>query len=497
MAKGKSSNPMDAYRKAQRAKELKKNKESRTKAREVATLKKDVGPLEAEVRKLTAADQAKSLDKNGQARLAELREEVTRIKKAKEEYVKAHPEHRKFVYAHEEAREQARKAANASSSSAGDGPAYDKHGRLRDPTRSVYYDPVFNPFGAPPPGMPYLEKPAEGPEFDDEGSSSDEDSDDDIAMPEGPAPGAEDAGAEDSDSDDSIVMPEGTPPPEARLYPVAAHEQVPPPPMPSFGTQPNLGYPQQMPPTMPTPFPPGFQGQLPPQMAMGYAQFPPVPYGGNGFNPPPPRGFFPNAGNQPHPPPGPPRTFRPPPASANLPQRPLGVVNDPLSDTPNQTFQAHRQAQREEAARDAQGTTIIKEAGAAPPPASAEISAAPQLRDLRKEAAIFVPRVAKKKKTVADSTVITSAPAVPEESSETADDVSTETRQDGRGTQEADHSPFLSTTAPSTTYNPSMAGGGLMSKLSGVLGTPALKQAETEKADEYKTFLAGLGKLEQ
>lgn len=62
------------------------------------------------------------------------------------------------MYAHEEAREQARKAANASSSSAGDGPAYDKHGRLRDPTKSVYYDPVFNPFGAPPPGMPYMEK---------------------------------------------------------------------------------------------------------------------------------------------------------------------------------------------------------------------------------------------------------------------------------------------------------------------------------------------------
>ena len=35
---------------------------------------------------------------------------------------------------------------------------YTKDGKLRHPERSVYYDPVFNPFGAPPPGMPYKEK---------------------------------------------------------------------------------------------------------------------------------------------------------------------------------------------------------------------------------------------------------------------------------------------------------------------------------------------------
>lgn len=98
MAKGKSSNPMDAYSKwsmfqsvpsaqascvpirkgaaCQRAKKgeasleavflpgstslpSRQNKETRTKAREVATLKKDIGPLEAEVRKLAAAGKAK------------------------------------------------------------------------------------------------------------------------------------------------------------------------------------------------------------------------------------------------------------------------------------------------------------------------------------------------------------------------------------------------------------------------------------------------------
>jgi hypothetical protein len=35
---------------------------------------------------------------------------------------------------------------------------YDEQGRLRDPTRSIYFDPVYNPWGAPPPGMPYKER---------------------------------------------------------------------------------------------------------------------------------------------------------------------------------------------------------------------------------------------------------------------------------------------------------------------------------------------------
>lgn len=313
-------------------------------------------------------------------------------------------------------------------------------------------------------------------------------------MPEGPAPGTNDADAGDSDSDDSIIMPEGTPPPEARLYPAAVEQQAMPPPMPPFGMPQNQGYPPQMPP----PFPIGFQGQYPPQMPYGQAQFQPVPYGGNGFMPPPPRGFFPgNPGNQMRPPPGPGRSFRPPPASANLPQRPMGVVNDPLSDMPHQTFQAHRQAQQEEAARDTQGGTADKGKGTAPPPASAEISAAPQLRDLRKEAAIFVPRVAKKKKPAAGSTVITAAPAVSDHNpNNTADGSAGTGNEDGRATYGAVQSAPLSS-APTSVYNPAMAGGGLMSKLSGVLGTPAPSQAKTEKADEYKTFLAGLEKLEQ
>ena len=48
----KNVNPADAHRKALRKKEIAKNKENRSKAREVSTLKKDTGAYEAEARRL-------------------------------------------------------------------------------------------------------------------------------------------------------------------------------------------------------------------------------------------------------------------------------------------------------------------------------------------------------------------------------------------------------------------------------------------------------------
>lgn len=35
---------------------------------------------------------------------------------------------------------------------------FDKNGLPIHPERSIYYDPVMNPFGVPPPGMPYIER---------------------------------------------------------------------------------------------------------------------------------------------------------------------------------------------------------------------------------------------------------------------------------------------------------------------------------------------------
>ena len=129
--------------------------------------------LEQEIRQLSSKGNLSKQDKD---QLASLRAEVSRINKAKTECqssehalnpsepklnlamltdVEAHPEHRKFVFP-ERPNEQSDAAGP------GDEPVglYDKNGRLKHPERSVYYDPVFNPYGAPPPGMPYREKRA-------------------------------------------------------------------------------------------------------------------------------------------------------------------------------------------------------------------------------------------------------------------------------------------------------------------------------------------------
>ncbi|KAG8685815.1 hypothetical protein FRC09_014514, partial [Ceratobasidium sp. 395] len=74
MAKGKTLNPADAHRKAQRAKEVKKNKENRAKARETATLKKDTSGIETEIQDLEDLGEGK-LDQKQTARLKELRAE--------------------------------------------------------------------------------------------------------------------------------------------------------------------------------------------------------------------------------------------------------------------------------------------------------------------------------------------------------------------------------------------------------------------------------------
>jgi len=49
-------------------------------------------------------------------------------------------------------------SASGSGSGNGNGVSIGMGGDFRDPKRSVYYHEIFNPLGAPPPGMPYLEK---------------------------------------------------------------------------------------------------------------------------------------------------------------------------------------------------------------------------------------------------------------------------------------------------------------------------------------------------
>lgn len=107
--------------------------------------------LEEEIEQLESGD-------GNKARLAELKHELEKVNKKKEEYVQEHPEQRNLVY------RRRRKQVDDNSTAQAEQPLpkkrnlFNKKGLPRHPERSIYYDPVMNPYGAPPPGMPYLER---------------------------------------------------------------------------------------------------------------------------------------------------------------------------------------------------------------------------------------------------------------------------------------------------------------------------------------------------
>lgn len=91
-------------------------------------------------------------------RLKELKSELEKINKKKEEYVEEHPEHRKLVF-------KARRRDNKDDEDNKEEipverkrNMFDKNGVPRHPERSIYYDAVMNPFGVAPPGMPYMQR---------------------------------------------------------------------------------------------------------------------------------------------------------------------------------------------------------------------------------------------------------------------------------------------------------------------------------------------------
>ena len=106
--------------------------------------------LEEEIEKLEANSEG------NKARLVELKTELEKIKKKKEEYVAEHPEHRKLVY--RQRREMKEKEPEVLVPQTRN--LFKKNGLPRHPERSIYYDSVLNPFGVPPPGMPYAERRA-------------------------------------------------------------------------------------------------------------------------------------------------------------------------------------------------------------------------------------------------------------------------------------------------------------------------------------------------
>ncbi|KAF9511176.1 hypothetical protein BS47DRAFT_1373138 [Hydnum rufescens UP504] len=405
MAKGsRTLNPADAHRKAERKKEIKKNKEARNKTREIVTVKKDTGGLEAEIRRLDEAGKTSDLDKHSKERLASLREEVERIKKKKAEYVTAHPEHEKLVYPGG--------SASRHGGDLGDRPPtaarnlFGPNGLPLHPERSIYYDEKMNPFGVPPPGMPYVERPLlphELPRVEAQDSTHDDSTqstdgthlDDEIPLPPGPPPLPE----ESDDSDDDIPMPAGPPPgvepgdvPSVKVTHSGLNLPVPsrlapplppdvsqgfiPPPPPGFPPPPIMQFPPQAYPPFPlgVPFPPPPPGfPLLPQAPFGFAQ--PIP--------PPPQA-------SPHVQPNQSKTLSPP------------YLTRPINNTalcakawflPLPTPLPPTLAPSPLAAISPSPPTVATRFN------QATISAEPELRDLKRESTAFVPTAVKRRKT--------------------------------------------------------------------------------------------------
>lgn len=272
-------------------------------------------------------------------------------------------------------------------------------------------------------------------------------------MPDGRPPGED--SDEDSDDSDDIPLPEGPPPGSAPPLP-------PPRPIPTG--------PSYMPGPSHFPIPPR------PPVPTG----PPAPWGwGDELAPTFQPGYIP-----------PTTKSRQPPSHSSLPPRPPPTLQDPLSDTPTQFFQGHRlqhnlpprpppapsdtTSNPPSAVAAATSPVPSKPADSTSKPVdytAAAISAAPVMRDLRKEATIFVPRGVKRKQAAAPGGVnVNAAP--------------------GRGEIDEDgHERRVKVKEEE--------GGGLMGRLKGVIGDGASKpvRPKADGDDEYQKFLEGLGDL--
>ncbi|KAF8323773.1 hypothetical protein DL93DRAFT_2151081 [Clavulina sp. PMI_390] len=484
MGKGRTLNPADAQLILSLAEHVQQNKANRNKAREIATVKKDTRGLENDVKKLEEEAAAGSLDKAGKEKLASLRQEIDRVKKAKSDYVEAHPEHAKLIYpGGHPPRERRDAGPSEPRPQVSARKLFGPNGLPLHPERSIYYDPVMNPYGMPPPGMPYAERPLlphelppEEPTPQPEALSEEYSDDDDIPLPAGPPPPRHN---DEGSSDEDIPMPEGLPPqftstPDLPPLPPGPPPLPPGPPPGTFigvAPPPPPGFPPM---GMVAPPPPGF----PPMPTQGFAPPPPPP----GFPTMPMQGFIPP------PPPFPPNVFPssiPPPPPGNPPRRERQhrVLQDPLSDAPQLSYQGHRAMRQGVPTTGNPSTLPPPPAGLPPRPsvpgapvpqpaplgtANGVVSAGAQLRDLKREATAFVPAAVKRRKTTATQQIQARMNAAP-----------------GNDDGEDEDGPAMGPQRPDLMATLRSAGVGVER------GTPGSAKAK----DDYEDFLADVGDI--
>ncbi|PLW39926.1 hypothetical protein PCANC_14230 [Puccinia coronata f. sp. avenae] len=417
--KAKTLNPADAFRKAQRQKEIKRNKLERKKAREDANSKKDSSTLQAEINQLERLAKPTISEQN---RLKETKHQLSLILKAKEQKgitssndpaqsaskVIIDPATGLPSVSHDDSKNDGDKNTQSVKSSSNSRTMnwFGPDGKLLEPERSFYYHPVFNPFGVPPPGMPMRMKdnitnlttsnstdpnkspsqpPTQTTESDHDASDNESESEedksvdqgtedddgDDIPLPEGSPPALE---SEDEQEDDDIPLPEGSPPPK----PIERPPSVPlinrptksSPNLTSQSPHANPGFVGQPAPFFPPPIS-LVPGLPPPPMIAGMSMMT-FPLGPNGLPlPPPPISNF--------------HSLPLPPISANLPPKPITTTTTGLLNK-----SAHK------------SDTTVPPTSKPTLQASATVTALPQLRDLKREATNFVPAAIRKKRKELD-----------------------------------------------------------------------------------------------
>ncbi|KAG6635342.1 hypothetical protein I3843_11G035700 [Carya illinoinensis] len=261
---GKAMNPTDAFRKELRKRELKRNKKERKKVREVGLLKKDPETLREQIEKLEMMKADGALDKARKHKKRQLEDTYNLVLKKRKEYEEKMREKGEAPVMFSHLGPPRRRTTAEEEEKV-------KHPKPED---SVYYHPMLNPTGAPPPGKPPMYKSSIGPRIPlssassgaSASSSKTELEDAELAAPPQPPPPPPPPlpDTESIDSGDGSVKPPSLPLP-------------PPPPMPPTPAPPNLVMPLPAPPLPPPPPPPG----PPPKEQVANRPTPPPP-------PPPP-----------------------------------------------------------------------------------------------------------------------------------------------------------------------------------------------------------------
>jgi hypothetical protein len=259
-------NPTDKFRKDQRKKELKKNKEKRAAVRDNGLLRKDITQIHAQIQKINNVEEKTGkLDKGTKVKKRKLETQMHEVIKRKKDLEGSVPTRDEY--------EKAMTVPVSAAKTVNDLDEINQY-RYEHPELSVYYHPTLNPYGAPPPGAAPMfratsaanllagkEGPLALPSTEPNSTSKSEDS---ITAPLPPGPPPSDSNTVDEELE-SIPLPPG-PPEEEELPPLpdvpppeAETEEIPtePPPIPPLFAAPPGGPPVGMLPMGFIPPPPG------------------------------------------------------------------------------------------------------------------------------------------------------------------------------------------------------------------------------------------------